>query len=956
MKRRFDALLDNRLLFAIGLLALVPFARAGDIVGQVADSKSGAYIASAAISVAGTSATATSDAEGRFRITGIAAGTYRLQASALGFDDASATVTVPATGNATATIKLTSEIQKLSAYVVEGFLEGRAKALQQKRTAENIMDIVSADSVGNLPDRNVAEAVARVPGLNLTGLNSGTDQGEGRYVSIRGAEPNLNQVMMDGATMAAPGGGRLGRAVPLDTLSAGQVSSIEVIKSVTPDLDANAVGGTINVKSASAFDRKGRFISGTVAGAKNGNTDQTNLAAQLSYSDVFGAKSEWGVAVSASYDKRNYQNEWAQFGWSLLTLNGTPTYLPNDFQLKPEWGSKSRRAANANLEFRPDANTQFFFRTGYSHTENPETRFEVIYSPTVSVAAVNLSGPRSGTFIGNNRSERRAFVYELDQGLVNLSGGLKKILGAFTVEPLVSYSHATENRPYTHDREFRNANGQTGPIRFDLGNGFVPVSWEVDPAIDVPSRYPLRRTRDDWGNTDEKIYTAKTDLRWDSTDILGKTGYVKTGFKYLQRKRVVDDESRRLIPAGAAWNLGDTGAQLPSRAVYDGRFQTLFLPNSATIDPWIASHPAQVTHDLAAESANSIENDYNIAEYIYAGYAMGSVKLDQLRLIGGMRWEKTSATIRADEERTINGAVPVRIPKSGVSDYSKWFPSIQGVYRFNDRFQARAAYTQTIGRPGYEDARPLAILNYSSILNPTNPQFGNTGSVNVGNPKLKPYGAKSFDLSLEWYGKKGGTVVSLAGFRKNISNPIYPFVETQQNVVYSGVGMQTLSFSSKLNGTSGRISGVELTVHQPFRFLPSPFDGFGIDGNLTEITSQEVIPTRPGEIIPFYRQPSHIRNFTLFYEKYGFAARIAYTYAGEQVNSFGSNLLQDRYNTGRKQYDAQARYRFTKNYSLTFAVRNLTREPDELSYGIKNLVQSSRLLDRDYKLSLDFNF
>jgi len=175
-------------------------------------------------------------------------------------------------------------------------------------------------------------------------------------------------------------------------------------------------------------------------------------------------------------------------------------------------------------------------------------------------------------------------------------------------------------------------------------------------------------------------------------------------------------------------------------------------------------------------------------------------------------------------------------------------------------------------------------------------------------------------------------------------------------VVYSGVGLQTLSFSGKLNGTSGRISGVEFNVHQPFRFLPAPLDGFGIDGNLTVISSSEVIPTRPGEDIPFFRQPNKIRNLTLFYEKFGFSARVAYSYQGSQINTLGSTLIQDRYNVARKQFDAQASYRITRNYSITAAVRNLTRESDDMSYGIKYLVQSSRLLDRDYKVSLNFNF
>jgi TonB-dependent receptor len=481
------------------------------------------------------------------------------------------------------------------------------------------------------------------------------------------------------------------------------------------------------------------------------------------------------------------------------------------------------------------------------------------------------------------------------------------------------------------------------------------VRWDVNPAIDVPSRYPLRRTRDDWGIQEETIESAKVDLTWKLPESAATRGHVKGGGKYLHRSRDVDLESRRLVPVGS-WNLAQTGDQLPSVPVYDGQFQSLFLPNRTNIDKFIAANPALVTHDLAAESTNSIEDDYQIEEYIYSLYLLAKVDIQKLTLLGGVRWEKTDATIRAVRELSVNGAPPVRTPTSGVTSYDKYFPNLQGVYHFTDQIQMRAAFTETIGRAAYEDARPLAILNFSSITAPTNPAYPNTGSVNVGNPSLKPYGAKSYDLSLEYYAKKGGGVISVAAFRKDIDDPIYSYTEVQRNVVYNGIGFESLTYNSKLNGTSGQISGIEFSIYQPFRFLPSPFDGFGIEANYTSIKSEEVIPTRPGEDIPFFRQPGKIANATLFYEKYKFSGRVAYTYADEQIYTLGSNLAGDRYTTARGQWDVQLRYRFTPHYAVTASVRNLTREADERSYGIKSLVQSSRLLDRDYKVGIDFNF
>jgi iron complex outermembrane receptor protein len=140
-----------------------------------------------------------------------------------------------------------------------------------------------------------------------------------------------------------------------------------------------------------------------------------------------------------------------------------------------------------------------------------------------------------------------------------------------------------------------------------------------------------------------------------------------------------------------------------------------------------------------------------------------------------------------------------------------------------------------------------------------------------------------------------------------------------------------MDFSSRKNADEGRISGVELSVYQPFRFLPRPFDGFGIEANYTRISSSVKIPTRPGEDLPFFRQPDDIVNATLFYEKARFSGRVAYSYASEQLLSVGGNVLADTLITARGQYDALFSYRISDNYRITASVRNVTREPEERS-------------------------
>ena len=335
---------------------------------------------------------------------------------------------------------------------------------------------------------------------------------------------------------------------------------------------------------------------------------------------------------------------------------------------------------------------------------------------------------------------------------------------------------------------------------------------------------------------------------------------------------------------------------------------------------------------------------------------MGSITINRLTLLGGVRWEKTDATIRAVEARFAGSTLIGRFPTSGTTSYDKLFPNLQAVYRFNQRLLARAAFTQTIGRPAYEDARPLSNFRYDALGSAAlDRAFPFSGTLNIGNPSLKPFEAINFDLSTEWY-SPGGGLISVAAFRKQVNDPIYTYSESQQRVVYNGFSLESLSLTSRRNANSGHINGLELNVYQPFRFLPAPFDGFGIDANLTRINSGVTVPTRPGVNFLFFRQPSSIRNVTLFYEYNRFSGRLSYSYSDEQLYTVGSSVLSDIYRLPRAQYDAQFRFRINGNYSITASVRNLTREKEQFSYGIYSLIRTSRLLDRDYKLSVDLNF
>lgn len=926
---------------------------AGDIVGVVTDAQGRNALPGAVVTVVESGRTVTADTAGRFSLTGLSAGTYTLQVRYLGYEPRSESVTVTQTGARAVSLALGSEVVQLSAFTVEGYREGRSRALQQKRNQTNISDLISADAIGNLPDRNVAEAVGRLPGVNVA-----LEQGEGRYVSIRGVEPNLNQVMIDGAVAAAPGGTRLGRAVPLDTLGSGQVSQIEVVKSVTPDLDANSLGGTLKIRTASAFDRKGRFVSAMVGTNYSEDTGRQNVEGRVLYSDLFGPDQKWGIAVGASFDQRDYSNHWLQSTWALRTIpNFGNLYLPNSLEIKPEVGNQTRYGGNIALEYRPSSSLKFYLRPNFSYNNRFERLKEIILSVDSSPTRVTLTSPSTGTFLAAGyRPERRDNYVRRTQDLFSVSAGFDASWGDFKLEPMLSLSQATEKTPVNRWLQFRPAAGVSGPVNFDLGDYFEYRRWDVDYTLDVPANYSLNRTRDDYGLVDEDTATAKVDLTWSPPRFLGSdSGFLKVGYKFTQRKRITDLESRRLVPVGT-WRLSAIGVG-PSVPVYGGRYTSGFVVDTDPTWAYLLANPALTTPDLVGSAANSIEDDYDIAEYIYAGYAMSSVTYRKLTVLGGLRWEQTDARIRAVEARFQGSTFIGHFPTSGKTSYDKLFPNLQAVYRANERLVARAAVSQTIGRPAYEDARPLSNFRRdplgSAALDPIRYPF--SGTLTIGNPGLKPFDSRNLDVSIEWYGAWSG-IFSVAGFRKDIDDPIYTYTEQQRNVIYNDVGLETLNLTGRRNADSGRISGIEINIFQPFKFLPAPLDGFGIDANFTKISSFVKVPTRPGEDFPFFRQPKEIINATLFYERGRFSTRLAWNRTDEQLYTLGSAILSDVYLRPRQQFDVQMRQKLSENFSVTLSVRNLTEEKEQYSLGVRQLLRISRLLGRDFRVGVDYTF
>ncbi len=757
------------LLSLLGLFALPNIAQAGDITGTVIDANTGSFLPGASVRIVDLGRTATTDRSGEFRLANVPGGSYTLRVRFIGYDAVTETVQVPETGSISPRIEVGSEITELEGFTVEGMREGRSRALQQKKTLINITDIISADSIGNLPDQNVAEALVRLPGVSLD-----LSQGEGRFVSIRGVEPNLNNVTINGASASNPGvEGRQGRSMPLDVIGSSQVSQLEVIKSVTPDMDAQGLGGTVNIITPSGYDKEKTFAYGKFEVGYNDVSEDQQYAIQGTYGTTFGADRKFAMAVSASYEWRPYRNEKIETRWSEVTdeISGNDFLVLSDLEINPDEGNRRRYGFNGKFEYRPDSDTELFLNVIFNRFTDWRTSVEDKLEPDGDVYCVNADCSQ-GFWGETGAAEVRLNRARTDQDLINATFGGKKTWGNLTVSSELTYSFAREEDPYNNWTQFR-GRGRGNQFRFrdgvdtpysdingvaipsELGDngtinqdgGGLPVYFDLtnfEPVFttgrdDDTTRFEHRRNRVENSLSEETSYIPRVDVQWDTDNFLGTghTGFFKAGFKYLNRDRFVNDNSFRPVdndlilsdnPAfvgpGQAILSYNTGFDLQWDPLFNDHFGGPGTPEELRqrLSP-ISGNPFEVDEVESVE--NSLEDDYDITEKITAFYLMGNIEIgEKLTITGGFRFEKTDVDLSANQFNSIGDIPESNLDLSGCTesldgefcvqktsntfDYNNWLPNIQARYEFSENLVLRAAITSTIGRPAFEDAAPIS--------------------------------------------------------------------------------------------------------------------------------------------------------------------------------------------------------------------------------------------------------
>lgn len=804
----------------------------------------------------------------------------------------------------------TAATTEVEALMVVGQRGNIANSVARQRAADGVESVLTRDDLGQFPDQNVAEAVRRAPGVNV--LN---DQGEGRFIAVRGLSPDLNAASINGVRVPAPESDV--RSVALDVIPIELIDSIEIKKSLTPDMDADTIGASIEINTTSALENRRPLTAVSIETSYNDATGKLSPKAAFDFSRMFGDR--LGVAGGLSYYKRQFATDNVEMdGWNETDagLVWADTLEYRDYDVE-----RTRLGGSLSLDYRLNETTDLYARGLYSRFEDQEDRRRLIFEMDEEPFAGDADGVSFSSDDGRIRVERDIKDRYEVQTIASLSVGGRTETGPWTFDYSAAWAKAREKEagsldPTTFRRDFE-APGELG-VAFDyrqLGKPGYAILNGRDDFLDAAQFGFDSLERTSLSLSEDEEVTLRFDVKRD----IG----LADGLLVLQ--------------AGAKARLRDKAYDL-RLDVYDGFDGDFTLADVleaqsyglATIDPVPGRRPMRRFYQAASPAfeLNALDTafesavaDYGFKEKIYAGYAMGRYESGPMRLIGGVRVEHTRNEMGGNlveliEEGAIRGGVELDedavfvTPVSFERDYTDWLPSATLRYEAADDVVVRAGVFRSVVRPRPGQMAPRFIVE-------ENDEGEREGE--FGNPDLKPYKAWNFDLSAEWYFARGA-VLSAGLFYKTVEDFI---IDAEfEDVVFNGVAAGEAVIP--INGDKAEIRGFELNYQQALVNLPAPLDGlvFGLNYTYTEAEGDVL-----GRKIELPASSRHTLNATVGYEKGPISLRVAAAYRDKYLDELGGGPDEDRWVKDHLQWDVTARYRLTPQVQVFAELVNLGDEP-----------------------------
>lgn len=878
-------------------------AAASTLTGSVTDAGGVRVLQGAEVRIPKLGRVASADSAGRFRFTGLPAGTYEVVASFAGAGRETQSVTIGADGTVNLSFALAPAGTDIETILVMGQQANLLSSLQRQRASDTVTTVLTRDAIGQFPDQNVAETLRRAPGINI--LN---DQGEGRFVAIRGLDPNLNAASINGARVPAPESDV--RSVALDVIPSELIESIEVKKSLTPDMDADTIGGSIEINTTSAFDREKGFVTASVAGSYNELSNRLTPKASVDFSTRLSE--DFGIAGGISYYRRVFATDNVEAdGWE--TGDNDVAYA-EDVEYRDYNVTRERIGASLSFDLRASDSTKLFARTLFSQFSDLEFRRRLIFD---FGDFADEGGPTSGTDdtarfssetteIGVERDHKDRFERQRTWSAV--LGG-ETVSNGWTLNYLGSYARSEEQE-----------RGSVDPVIFSRG-------FE-DDELDVTLDYS-RLTRPRFTiNSGAALFTDPAEYEFDTLERTTVSDSRDTEWALkgdVAREMALSDGSFT-VQGGmkARWREKRFNGDFDIFDGFDGDFTLADVAGRQSysfgqIEPLVGSRQWRSwldangysdfeRSDIDSTIASNAE-DYRAREDILAGYLLGRFENEWARLIGGVRVERTRSrtdgnlvTLEETEDADGEEVQTVTVsPLAFARSYTDWLPSLNLRAEAGRDIVLRTGIFRSIVRPNFSQFAPRFLLE--------------DGEATLGNPGLDPYRAWNFDLGAEWYFAPKA-VLQAGLFAKTINGYIVnaEFEEGEFN------GVEYEQAVIPVNADRARVLGLEFAYSQALTQLPAPFDGLLVNFNYTFTDARVDVL---GRNVPLPATSRHNFNVVLGYEKGPVSFRAAGTFRDRFLDEFGSNAETDRYVRQHFQVDLSGRYRIAPNFQMFADVVNL---------------------------------
>lgn len=815
-------------------------------------------------------------------------------------------------------------------------LKGQAKALNQQKNNKNITNIVSADQVGRFPDANIGDALKRIPGITMQ-----NDQGEARNIIIRGMGPELNTVNFNGERIPSAEGDN--RRVQLDLIPSDMIQTIEVNKTLTPEMDADAIGGSVNLISRSPSN--GLRLSGTLAGGyspiRNGFIGTANF--------IVGNRSKnkkVGYILNGSINSNDFGSDNVEAVWSKST---TGKVFVSDHDVRKYDVKRVRRSLSSTLDFKLSPTSTIYVVGSYNWRDDLENRYRLrhrfrggetnlLLDPSGNITGYNngevLRQTKGG--ITNNRNESTRLE---DQRVRTLQVRGEHLAGKVKIDWSGQYARASEVRP---NERYVSMGRRSIQVTQDIKDPVFPLLTSTTP---LTSYNRLNALSEEFQNQYEEDFNAKLGFSMPVGKSENGKSIIKYGLRLRSKTKIRTNSYLQYNPIGSTLanfaniSLLKLSNQTSANYLAGTKYKIGDFVDAAYLGNLNFLNAANFTgKDVPAEY---LAGNFNAKETVTAAYAQWEKDFtDKLSMVAGVRLENTSLNYTGnivENESTLRGKANFK------NNYLDVLPSINFRYAASNNLVWRAALTSGIARPKYFDLVPYFNVLLSDL------------ELSTGNPNLTPIKSTNVDLMFERYFSTVG-VFSGGVFYKHLNNFFYTyrdesytrakfttdFPSVTNNPINQGENWQ---YIQRRNGSPVDVFGFEVAFQRQLDFLPGFWKGFGIYTNYTFTTSKaEGIFDGSGSLIrenvTLPGTAPHMFNGSLSYENKKLVLRLSANFTSAYVDDsddagYNEDQFFDRYYDKQFFLDFNGSYALSKKFRLFAEVNNISNQALRYYQGVK---------------------